>query len=167
MEWIARTRRVSVRRLAASDRGWALTLLEEHWAGPSLVSRGRVHDGARLPGWVAELEGARAGLLLEEEREGELEVVLLHALVPGRGAGSALLTAARDDARRRGCRRVWLVTTNDNLAAAAFYHRCGLVQVAVHAGAVTAARQLKPGIPLLGQAGVPIRDEIEFELRLS
>jgi len=39
--------------------------------------------------------------------------------------------------------------------------------VAVHPGAMVAARRLKPTIPEFGEHGIPIRDEIELELALS
>ena len=85
---------------------------------------------------------------------------------PGRGIGSTLLEGVANEARRRGCRRLWLITTNDNLNAIRFYQRRGLRLVAVHAGAVDDARRLKPSIPLVGEDGIPIRDELEFELEL-
>ena len=71
-----------------------------------------------------------------------------------------------DDARASGCRRVWLVTTNNNVGAIAFYERFGLKRCAVHRGAVSQARALKSSIPLLDGHGVPIDDELEFELAL-
>jgi hypothetical protein len=39
--------------------------------------------------------------------------------------------------------------------------------IAIHRDAVMRARKLKPEIPLLGNDGIPIRDEIELELLLS
>lgn len=39
--------------------------------------------------------------------------------------------------------------------------------VAVHQGAVDAARRLKPAIPLIGKHGIPIHDELELELELT
>ena len=68
--------------------------------------------------------------------------------------------------RGEGCRRVWLVTSNDNLDAIRFYQRRGLRLVAVHPGAIERAREIKPTIPLVGSYGIPIRDELEFELAL-
>lgn len=56
-------------------------------------------------------------------------------------------------ARQCGCRRLWLITTNDNL-------------VAVHPNALKAARKIKPQIPLIGNWRIPLRDEIELELAL-
>jgi hypothetical protein len=39
--------------------------------------------------------------------------------------------------------------------------------VAMHAGAVDEARRIKPGISAIGEYGIPIHDELEFELRLN
>jgi hypothetical protein len=38
---------------------------------------------------------------------------------------------------------------------------------AIHAGAVDAARKIKPQIPLVGENGIPIHDEIEMEKNLD
>jgi hypothetical protein len=62
---------------------------------------------------------------------------------------------------------MWLVTTNDNLAAIAFYRARGWRQAAVRRGAVSEARRLKPQIPAFGTNGLPKEDELEFELRLD
>jgi ribosomal protein S18 acetylase RimI-like enzyme len=86
----------------------------------------------------------------------------------GISGGTRLLEAVVDAARAAGCRRAWLVTTNDNAAAIRFYQRRGWRLVALHAGAVDAARaSIKPEIPELGDDDIPIRDELEFELRLD
>ncbi|MCX7683479.1 MAG: GNAT family N-acetyltransferase [Anaerolineae bacterium] len=75
-----------------------------------------------------------------------------------------MLQAVRQAAIEAGCRRVWLVTTNDNLNALRCYQKRGCVLVAVHQNAVEEARKLKPTIPQTGYEGIPIRDEIELEL---
>ncbi|WP_215909533.1 hypothetical protein [Streptacidiphilus fuscans] len=59
----------------------------------------------------------------------------------------------------------WLVTTNDNLDALRFYQRRGLRIVGVAPGAVDAARRFKPSIPVTGEYGIPLRDELTLELR--
>ena len=68
---------------------------------------------------------------------------------------------------RRGCRRVWLVTTNDNLGAIAFYQHLGMDLRALHRHAVRSSRQVKPTTPLRDGAGVPIGHEPEFEIILG
>jgi Acetyltransferase (GNAT) family len=68
--------------------------------------------------------------------------------------------------REAGCRRVWLITTNDNLRALRFYQRRGFRLVAVHPDALARSRELKPSIPEIGLDGIPLRDELELELLL-
>ena len=67
--------------------------------------------------------------------------------------------------RPSGARRLWLITTNDNVDALRFYQRRGFRLVRVHAGAVDRSRAaLKPGIPEAGDHGIPLRDELELEM---
>jgi GNAT superfamily N-acetyltransferase len=94
-------------------------------------------------------------------------VLSLDSLREGRGVGTALLEMVKDAAREAGCDRIRLITTNDNLDALRFYQKRGFVLVALHRDAVTAARALKPSIPLLGDHGIPIRDELDLEFPLS
>jgi ribosomal protein S18 acetylase RimI-like enzyme len=78
------------------------------------------------------------------------------------------MSAVVAEARERGCRRLWLVTTNDNTRAIRFYQRFGMVLAAVRVGAVDEARaRLKPTIPRAGADDIPIRDELVFELSLT
>ena len=126
-----------------------------------------MHDATTLPGLVAEDDGERVGLLTYDLDGAALEVVTIDAVRPGAGVGTTLLAAVRDVAKNIGARRVWLVTTNDNLAALRVYQRRGLRLMAVHAGAVDLARELKPSIPALGAYGIPLRDELELELPLD
>jgi hypothetical protein len=60
-----------------------------------------------------------------------------------------------------------LITTNNNRDAMEFYRAVGWRQVAIHRGAVREARKLKPEIPEFDEAGVPIEDEVEFELSVE
>lgn len=153
---------VRVRNAIESDRGWMAAALSKGWGSPVVVSRGRLHDADRLPALVAERGERRLGLLTYRVSGDELEVVTLQAFEPRTGVGSALLQAARATACRMGCRRLWLVTTNDNTPAQSFYRALGMALVTVHRGAVTESRRLKPGIPQLGVGGCPIEDELEY-----
>lgn len=55
-------------------------------------------------------------------------------------------------------------TTNGNVDALRFYQRRGFRLSELHPGATAAAREtLKPGIPLLGNHDILIRDEIILE----
>ena len=70
------------------------------------------------------------------------------------------MAAVEQQAREAGARRIWLITTNDNLDVLRFYQRRGYRLAAVFPGAVDEARKQKPTIPLTGFYGIPIRDEI-------
>lgn len=150
-------------RVGRSDRVWAASVLRASWGGTEILSRGRAHDAATLPGLVAELDGDRVGLATYAIEEGQCELVTLDSVTPGRGAGGALLKAVVAAAGEAGCWRVWLITTNDNLAALRFYQRRGFDLVAVHRDAMTQARRDKPEIPEVGLDGIPLRHEIELE----
>ena len=158
---------IEIRALAADDRAWAAALLRERWGAALVVSRGREHRADELPGLVAWTPGGRAGLLTYRVAGPECEVVTLDALTPGRGTGTALLEAVRALAAGRGCRRLWLVTTNDNVPAQRFYARRGWRLAALHGDALSESRRLKPEIPLRGLDGAPLRDEPEYEQVLT
>lgn len=157
---------IDLRPFTDVDTAWLKALAERRWGGTLMVSRGRTHDLRRLPGIVAEVSGAPAGLATYAVENGECELVSLDSLRPGAGAGAALLDAVAAKARARGCARLWLITTNDNTRALRFYQRHGLDLVALHRDAVTATRAIKPTLPAYGEDGIPIRHELELELRL-
>jgi ribosomal protein S18 acetylase RimI-like enzyme len=132
-----------------------------------MVSRMRVHEPMGYPMLVATGQDGRiAGALTYDIRDDEMEAVTVDAFVERVGAGRALIAAAAGEARRLGCRRLWLITTNDNTPALRFYQRCGMRLAALHRDAIAQSRRLKPEIPETGLDGIPIRDEIEFELPL-
>lgn len=150
----------------AGDRGWVARFLHERWGSARMVSRRRVHQADALPGFVAMREDKPVGLITYRIDGDECEIVSLDSAIEGVGIGSALIQAVREVAAPAGCRRLWLVTTNDNMAALRFYQKRGFVLVAVHREALVDSRRLKPEIPLVGLDGIPLRDEIELELGL-
>ncbi len=157
---------IVIRPLTRADRAWAGRLLVEAWGAVEVVSRGVLYDLTQFPGLLAWRETARRGLLIYRLERDECEVLSINTVVQGEGIGTALVDAVVGMARTAGCRRVWLITTNDNLPALRFYQKRGFRLAAIHPGAVEAARLLKPSIPLIGLDGIPLRDEIELELDL-
>jgi ribosomal protein S18 acetylase RimI-like enzyme len=160
-------RRYDVRALAPEDRPWLREHLELAWGDRVVVSRGRRHDASLLDGYVAVADDELVGLATFLIAGGSCQLVTIEAFRSGEGVGSCLLDAVASNARRQGCARLWLVTTNDNLDALRFYQRRGLRLVAVHRGAVDDARAIKPAIPLVGEHGIEIHDELELELALA
>jgi ribosomal protein S18 acetylase RimI-like enzyme len=156
-----------VRELREADRPWASALVAEHFGSAVVVARGVLHDTRLLPGLIALLGRQPVGLLQYDIEAAQCEIVVLIACRRRHGVGRALLEAAKGPAQSRACRRLWLITTNDNQPALSFYRAVGWRQCAVHPGAVRESRRLKPEIPLTGFNDIPIEDEIEFELLIE
>ncbi len=173
----------TIRPLERSDREWVAHFLDERWGTTQIVSRGKAVYGHLLPGFMAErsiapAEGSEAdeeaaeaaaeniGLITVDIGAKECEITTLDSLLESLGVGSALVEAVEEWAREAGFERIWLVTTNDNLAALKFWQKRGYELVTVHRNAIAAARRIKPQIPITGLEGITIRDEIELEKRL-
>jgi len=142
------------------------SFIQDQWGSNRVVSKGRVFDPSELEGFAAVADEKVVGLVTFRVERDECEVVTLNSLSEGTGTGSSLLNAVRDMAIKARCRRLWLITTNDNLSALRFYQKWGLRITAIYPNALERSRMLKPEIPLLGKEGIPIRDEIELEMIL-
>ena len=158
---------ILIRPLEPSDADWVRRWIAAHWGGPSVVVHGVVYHPGTLPGFAAFDGDTPVGLITYTLADHAGEIVSLDSERPRRGIGTALIDAVVAAARAAGCRRVWLITTNDNLDALRFYQRRGFRLAAAYPDAVAAARRLKPQIPLVGDHGIPIRDEIELEVPLD
>jgi len=155
-----------LRPLTQDDRTWVAHFLQERWRSTQIISRGKSHDASALPGFVAMQAGEPVGLAIYRIDGGQCEIVTLDSLIEGIGVGSALIAAVRDVALQAGCKRLWLITTNDNLPALRFYQKRGFVLAALYPNALEQSRKLKPEISLIGIDGVPLRDELELEMIL-
>ena len=150
----------------ATDRAFAADLLDRELGGAAQTRRGETLNALDMPGLVAEDDGREVGLLSYRLDGDDCELFALVAATRAAGIGTALVDALV--ARAAGCRRIWVVTTNDNLRALRFYQRRGFSLCALRPGAVDdTRRRLKPGIPLTGDDGIPLRDELELERRLE
>ncbi len=169
----------NIRPLQRSDREWVAHFLDDRWGTTQIVSRGKAVYGHLLPGFMAERaaepdddspadqeEAEKIGLVTLHIGESDCEITTLNSLTETEGVGSALVEAVESWAREAGMERLWLVTTNDNLAALKFWQKRGYELVAVHRNAIAAARRIKPQIPINGIDGIPIRDEIELEKQI-
>ncbi|KRE56955.1 hypothetical protein ASG70_00430 [Phycicoccus sp. Soil748] len=152
--------------IGPDDREWVANILVQEWTSTAVARRGELVEAAGLPGYVARLGGRPVGLVLVDVRDREYEVVAISTTAQRRGIGRALMERCFAEARATACRRVWLVTTNNNIAAIAFYQHVGMDLQALHRHAVRMSRSLKPTIPLRGATGVAIDHELEFELLL-
>ena len=146
---------------AVIDRIW-----RERWGIP-IVSVRREYLPSDVEGlvWLGG-DGEPEGLVTWAAAGEEAEIVSLDAFHQGRHIGARLLDAAEAELRRRGVRRITIVTTNDNLRALAFYVRRGYRLVRLHLDAIDRVRAVKPAVALVGNEGIPLRDMWELEKEL-
>ena len=125
-----------IRLEAVTDATWLDGFIAERWGPPGVVTRGRLWRGADLSAIRAMHGEDVVGLVSWRPDPADWEIVTLDSLTAGLGIGRRLIDAAVELARRGGAKRVWLITTNDNLDALRFYQRRGFSICAVHAGAI-------------------------------
>jgi len=157
---------VSLRRLTPDDLPRLRQFWRENWGDEFVVAHGVVYHPETLNGFIACSANEWIGEITYTFTGEDCEIVSLDSLRESQGIGTKLMEAVLEEARQHNCRRVFLITTNDNLNALGFYQKRGFEIVAVHRGALNESRKIKPGIPLIGINGIPLRDEIELEMSL-
>lgn len=158
---------IQIRKINSSDKEWVRDLFINNWGGDFIVSRGKSWKSDNLDGFIAEENCVKVGLVTVNIENNEMEIVTIDSLTPGRGIGAMLLKEVIKLAKEKKVRRIWLITTNDNMNALKFYQKNDFHLVRVYPGAIAESRKIKPGIPEIGEDGIPIRDEIEFEYLLG
>lgn len=135
----------------------------EHWGSTEMVISSGTYYCSSLDGFAVLNEQSRIiGLITYVSKDYECEIISLDSIEEGRGIGSLLIKEVEKIAVTKQCWLIKLVTTNDNLLALKFYQKRGFHLSKVIRNAVESARKLKPEIPLIGNDGIPIRDEIEL-----
>ena len=155
------------RRSSPEDTPQVREFWREHWGEDLIVAHGEIYYPEGMEGIIALEEGQRVGLATYVVRENGCEIVSLDSLREGHGIGGRLIDEVAAAARRAGCGRIFLTTTNDNLHALGFYQKRGFVLITLRPGALDTSRRIKPSIPLIGMHGIPLRDELDLEMKLS
>lgn len=155
-----------IRQISDVDRPKIFEFLKEHWgAAKNVNSKGTVQTDT-LPGFIVYQDGFIVGLITYNIRGEECELVTINSLLGKVGLGSSLLRSMEDAAREAGCKRVWLITTNDTVDALRFYQKRGYEFSNLYLNSVENLREIKPEIPLVGQEGILIKHEIELQKML-
>jgi ribosomal protein S18 acetylase RimI-like enzyme len=147
-------------------QAWAEALMLNHMGSARAVAKGVLFNVLEQRGFVAIVEKQPAALVTYHIVGKDCEIRTLHSDKEAMGLGTALVDAVKAIAREAGCTRLWLITTNDNIHAIRWYQKRGFTFAAVHVNALEESRKLKPEIPFFGNEGLPLRDEIEFEMCL-
>jgi N-acetylglutamate synthase-like GNAT family acetyltransferase len=154
--------------ISDSDREEVARFIESYWQSRMVMSSGKAYYPHEEEGFFERRGGEIVGLLTYHiDDDGCMEILTLNSTVEGQGIGSLLMLSAIDRARQSSCKKIWLTTTNDKLRVVDFHQRLGFRLTEVKLGVVDEARKIKPQIPLTGERGVPIRDELVMELEIE
>jgi len=156
----------TLRHLNKDDLPRLRQFWKENWGDEFVVAHGVIYYPDHLSGFVAVSGTEWLGAVTYTFYEYDCEIVSIDSLYERQGIGTALIEAVIKEVRAKKCRRVFLITTNDNLNALDFYQKRGFELVKIYRGAVNESRKLKPSIPMIGNDGIPLRDEIELEMLL-
>ena len=138
-------------------------ILYDEWNCPPSISKGKSVDTTVLPGFLFIENDVIKGVITYSITDDECEIITLNSFEENRGIGTALINAVYKEAEKENCRRLWLITTNDDINAIRFYQIKDFELAAVYINAIEEARQMKPAIPFVGMNGIPIKHELEFE----
>ena len=156
----------AIHRLTAADLPRLRQIWKKLWDDDFVVAHGTIFHPENVSGFIALDDNEWIGLITHTFLETDCEIVSIDSLRENEGIGTALIEKVVEEARANQCRRVHLTTTNDNLRALGFYQKRGFQLCALRVNAMEEARKLKPGIPLIGENNIPLRDEIELEMML-
>jgi len=157
---------MKIKPVTPENRKEVVEILNREWGSP-IVSRETAHDPAGLPGFIAiSQSGEISGLVTYNIDSRGCEITSLNSFDENKGVGTALIDEVMKVAKNNSCKRLWLVTTNDITHAIRFYQRRGFEWIATHINSAEVLRRLKPTMPLIGDDNIPIKHEIEFEIRL-
>jgi GNAT superfamily N-acetyltransferase len=141
-------------------------ILWDEWHCPPSISKGKIIDTAILPGLLIIEDDEIKGIVTYHLENEECEIVTLNSIEENKGIGTALINEVLNIAKNNNCKRLWLITTNDDINAIRFYQKKGFDLKAAHINAMDLSRKLKPSIPLVGMNHIPIKHELEFEILL-
>jgi GNAT superfamily N-acetyltransferase len=130
-----------------------------------LVTRGKIYRAEDLDGILVYDNRKIIGLGLYYIKNNECEIVLLETFVQNKGIGTQIIEKIKEIAKTENCKRIWLITTNENINALRFYQKRGFHFSNIYINALEESRKINPGIPK-EENGIEIRDEIEFEMEI-
>lgn len=141
-------------------------LIRSLWYSTDIIVRGEVVDTSVLEGFTAMEQEEITGFITYRIQDGECEIMSLASIKENQGTGTSLINLVKETAKQQNCTKLKLITTNDNMNALKFYQKRGFDMIRVYPNAMDISRSIKPAIPLIGEYGIPLKHEIEFEMIL-
>lgn len=151
---------MNIKEITINNRNKIVSFFTEHWGSTEMVISTGVYKCDALDGFIVEEDNQIIGLVTYVVKENEMEIISLDSLQEGKGIGSSLMDKVEDIAKQKNIQLVSLVTTNDNLNALKFYQKRSYRITSIIPNGVNQARNLKPSIPLIGEHGIPLHDEL-------
>jgi GNAT superfamily N-acetyltransferase len=155
-----------IHEISEKYRNTVNQILMKEWHCPPSVSKGNIIDTTNLPGLLCIKDDKIKGVVTYHFENDECEIVTLNSFEENVGIGTTLINGVLDIARNANCKRLWLITTNDDTNAIRFYQKKGFDLKATYINSMEISRKLKPSIPLIGMDNIPIKHELEFEIIL-
>ena len=155
-----------IKKIDSTNREEVNNFLKKHWFSTNIITRGKIIDGTLLDGFISYYNNEIIGLITYNISNNECEILSLDSLKENNGIGTLLLEKVINKAKEKKCNRVFLITTNDNIYALSFYQKRGFTFSNIYIDSMKVSRTLKPEIPEIGNNNIPIRDELELEIKL-
>lgn len=156
-----------ISEIKPEDNHLVASFISDNWGSATILSRGKIQDTTRLPGFICKNNKKVIGLVTYNISGVDCEIVTLDSKINDIGLGTRLVEKVVETAKSNGCKRVWLITTNDNVKAIRFYQKRGFEWIGFYKNSILESRKIKPEIPKFGYEDIPIKHEIKFELRLG
>ena len=139
----------------------------DNWYSTDMSLRGEIIDGTKVDGFLLRENTKIIGLITYIIFGDICEIISLDSKKENVGIGTALLKEAEKVAINNNCKKMRLITTNDNMRALQFYQKRGYYLSKIYPNAMKEVRKVKPNVPVIGDNDIPLRDEIELEKIIS
>jgi N-acetylglutamate synthase-like GNAT family acetyltransferase len=133
-----------ISKINEADKSLVADFIADSWGSPISVSRGKSYDTPNLPGFICKQDDMIIGLVTYNIENNECEIVTLDSKVNNRGMGIKLINRVIERAKEERCKRVWLITTNDNSNAIRFYQKRGFEWAGFYKDSMEESRKIKP-----------------------
>ncbi len=153
-------------KISNENREQVNNFIIEQWLTTEMIICGKIIDMTKVDGIAVYNNLKIIGLITYIIKNFECEITSIDSLIECQGIGTELINKVIQIAKQQNCKRVKLITTNDNINAIKFYQKHGFDMINLYYNALDISRKLKPEIPLIGQFGILLKHEIEFEYKL-
>lgn len=152
-----------IEQINSENKDKVISFFNEHWGSSEMVISSGIYKCENLDGFIFEENDQIVGLITYVLKGNEIEIISLDSILEEKGIGTALIEKVENVAKQKQINIVSLVTTNDNLNALKFYQKRGYRITSIIPNAVNEARKIKASIPLIGNDGIPLNDELELK----